>query len=322
MGLDQHEHRSQSQSPVKTVFIAGYGRSGSTLLDRILGSVESIFSAGELSLLWEKARDDDYPCSCRAKLNACPFWVAVFDEVFGPSDHRRNIDDTDRLFRSVVQRRRFPVLLLPSLRSQTLRARVTELLAVLDRLYRAIKTVSQAEIVVDSSKNALYGALLSELSSIDLSVVHVIRDSRAVAYSQVRSRYDPNVRKHTVTRSPLRSALGWNFYNTLVEAWRASGTTRYQRLRYEDLVRSPRRAARDLLEGLDLSLTLDSFVSETRVELSKRHICAGNVMRFKEGEIDIKLDREWQTEQRLTHRALVTSLTWPLLLRHGYGISG
>ncbi|WP_420910932.1 sulfotransferase [Thermus thermophilus] len=37
-----------SQEKVKVVFIGGYGRSGSTLLDRMLGQVEGFVSVGEL----------------------------------------------------------------------------------------------------------------------------------------------------------------------------------------------------------------------------------------------------------------------------------
>jgi hypothetical protein len=311
---------SRRDDPVRIVFIAGYGRSGSTLMDRILGSMEGNFSAGELSLLWKTARDEQYPCSCRAKLKACPFWVAVFDEVFGTKDHHRDIGLTELLLRSTIKRRRFPQLLLQNLRSEALQSRIGELLEILGRLYMAIRRVSGAEVVVDSSKSALYGVLLSEIPGIDLSVVHMLRDSRAVAYSQVRSRYDANVGKRTVTRSPVRSALGWNFYNSLVEVWRLADRPRYRRISYEDLARSPRTIVEHLSEDLGLPVVLDSFVSETRIALNSGHTCAGNVMRFKEGEIDIQLDREWRVRQRLADRILVTAATWPLLMRYGYGI--
>ena len=36
----------------KVLFIGGYGRSGSTLLDRVLGSTDGFFSAGELRSLF------------------------------------------------------------------------------------------------------------------------------------------------------------------------------------------------------------------------------------------------------------------------------
>ena len=37
---------------VRVLYIAGSGRSGSTILDRTLGQVDGFFSAGELCNLW------------------------------------------------------------------------------------------------------------------------------------------------------------------------------------------------------------------------------------------------------------------------------
>src|SRR4028119_1802817 len=58
---------------------------------------------------------------------------------------------------------------------------------VLERLYRAIQRVSGAGVIVDSSKRFSYAVLLSLLPFGDLRVVHLVRDSRAVAYSWARS---------------------------------------------------------------------------------------------------------------------------------------
>ena len=43
-----------NDNPVKVLLLAGSGRSGSTVLANLLGSVEGAFSGGELRYLWER----------------------------------------------------------------------------------------------------------------------------------------------------------------------------------------------------------------------------------------------------------------------------
>ena len=54
------------------------------------------------------------------------------------------------------------------------------------RTYAAIAQVSGRRVVIDSSKHASLAFCLSTSPALDLRVVHVIRDSRAVAYSWSR----------------------------------------------------------------------------------------------------------------------------------------
>ena len=39
----------------RTAYIAGYVRSGTTLLDRILGNLDNCTSVGELNFIWERS---------------------------------------------------------------------------------------------------------------------------------------------------------------------------------------------------------------------------------------------------------------------------
>src|ERR1022692_3637443 len=54
------------------------------------------------------------------------------------------------------------------------------------RLYAAIIKVSGCELVVDSSKHPSLAHCLRWLPDVDLRVLHLVRDSRAVAYSWSR----------------------------------------------------------------------------------------------------------------------------------------
>lgn len=60
------------------------------------------------------------------------------------------------------------------------------------------------------------------------------------------------------------------------------------------------------------------FVNHSEVELAPTHTVSGNPNRFRTGLIKLKFDNEWQQSMRWHQRAVVTSLTWPLLLHYGY----
>ena len=62
----------------KILYIAGYGRSGSTVLNIILGNHSSITSVGELSFLPEDWTNHHRVCSCGAPYHTCEFWKDLY----------------------------------------------------------------------------------------------------------------------------------------------------------------------------------------------------------------------------------------------------
>lgn len=77
--------------------------------------------------------------------------------------------------------------------------------ALLGHLYRAIRRVTGARVVVDSSKNASYARILADTPGIRLRILHLVRDSRGVAYSLGQLTPRPGARKedgHGPERDP------------------------------------------------------------------------------------------------------------------------
>ena len=68
---------------VKVLYIAGWGRSGTTLLDNLLGQIEGFTSTGELHNLWQRGLIDGRDCGCGLRLTDCPFWQEVLTAGFG-----------------------------------------------------------------------------------------------------------------------------------------------------------------------------------------------------------------------------------------------
>jgi hypothetical protein len=174
-------------------------------------------------------------------------------------------------------------------------------------------------VIVDSSKFPAYGYLLSKVPTIDLYVVHLVRDPRAVAYSWLRKKWNPDVGEYLDVYSPTRSSLAWDYINLTVEAILGGSRDRSLTLRYEDLVKSPREAVERILKLVREEVPQLPFVAEDKVVLGPSHMVAGNPGVYKEtGIVQLRLDEEWRSRMRLRDKRLVTLLTFPLLLRYGY----
>src|SRR5215204_7091410 len=121
-----------------------------------------------------------------------------------------------------------------SIRTRKMNTLLEESDDVLEQLYRAIQRVSGAGVIVDSSKRLTYAVLLSLLPFADLRVVHLVRDSRAVAYSWGRTKESPAVvgGRLMPRMSPAQASRAWSIQNYPYAL--LSGLAYLSRLRYED----------------------------------------------------------------------------------------
>ena len=71
------ECENPAASRIRLVYVLGGGRSGSTLLDTILGNHPTIESVGELSSVLEHGWSDSRQCACGQSAPQCPFWSEV-----------------------------------------------------------------------------------------------------------------------------------------------------------------------------------------------------------------------------------------------------
>jgi hypothetical protein len=211
-------------------------------------------------------------------------------------------------------------LILGSRRRDLIAPRMGDYYDTLSRLYRAIRDVTGSKIVVDSSKLPAYGNLLDRVPSIDLRVVHLIRDPRAAAYSWLRKKTQPDRGTPGLMerQGPLKSALLWTIWNAAAEALWQRHPERYLRLRYEDLVADPRRAVRRILRLADEHPSTLPFTGPRTVSLRGNHTVAGNPDRLATGSVELRPDVEWLVRMRPRDLALVTAATAPLLGRYGY----
>ena len=309
---------------VPVVFIGGCQRSGSTLLDRLLGQLEGHVSTGELVHLWARGVLNDELCGCGAAFLECPFWSQVGDVGFGGWG-TLDIEAVLRLKRRVDRNRYIFFMLFPRLRPRYRR----DLLAyrsLLLALYRAIHDVRGGAVVVDSSKHASTAFLLRGIEGIRLHVLHLVRDSRGVAHSLAKEVQRPEVgnRVEFMHRSPAwRSGVEWLTFNGLFHLLARLGVPT-KRLRYEDLVAAPAERLMQIRSGFGegaIGGELD-FVDGRRIELGTDHTVAGNPIRFVRDALELNLDEDWKRSMPTNPRLITSVLTSPLLVAYGYPVRG
>lgn len=304
-----------ANEPVPVLYLAGIGRSGTTLVERTLGETPGITALGEVMHLWERGLIRNELCACGTRFLECPFWTKVGDNAFGGwsrVDPHRMLDLKSRVDRAS----RVPVIALG--RPSRLREAADEYLDHYVRLYGAVHKIVGGTLV-DSSKQVSLAWCLSQSELIDLRVVHCLRDSRGVAHSWAKETARPEAVDEEFRLMPRYSpgsiSALWLLHNTEIEL--LGSRVPVQRLRYEDFVSDPAAATRRILHLADVTAE-PAHIEGTTVALGMQHSCAGNPMRFRRGSIDVITDERWRREQQARDRRVVSLITAPLLARYGY----
>jgi Sulfotransferase domain len=262
-------------------------------------------------------------CGCGQSFESCPFWHEVGEVAFGgwaSVDVRRLAQ-----LKSTIDRSRYIPLLAAPMLSSPVRRRLDEYLEYYLRIYSAIATVSRCRTVVDSSKHASLAFCLRWKADLDLRVIHVIRDSRAVAFSWAGkvSRPDTVSESYMTTYSPAVAGVLWNAQNSALQLLAVEGVPTL-RMRYEDLVTAPAATLARIAEFAGIAVGkaelgfLGGDAHEWWAELGAAHTASGNPMRFETGKVTIRGDERWRTAMPTAQRRAVTALTLPLLARYGY----
>lgn len=302
----------------KILYIAGLGRNGGTLLDRILGQINGFFSLGEFKFVWKKGVLNNELCSCGAPFRNCLFWKKVFEKAFGGFDE--TFTNWVIQLSHHVDRTFYVPLLISSWKPKWYLKRCKEYIGILEKLFNAIKEESECKVLIDSSKFPGYGLILNKLSNFDLYVIHLVRSSQGSAFSWQKKKRKIEVQdgvEYMPRHSPLHSSLEWVYRNGASELLKYF-SKRYLLLRYEDFASKPKQSVYRIISLLHESCDGLSFLDDYTVWLGNTHTQSGNPSRFKKGKVNICLDDEWKTKLSPKNKSLVAMLTWPLMIKYGY----
>lgn len=318
--------RLQPISEAPTVLmIVGWGRSGSTLLSRCLGRIPGAVEVGELREIWTSGVAENRLCACGETFGRCPFWTEVGNLAFGGWDtEQARLGNKLRL--SIDRGYMLPALLAGS---PGMRARVSMYQKLLVRLYRAVSEVSGADMVIDTSKLASH-ALLVFGTGMASGFLHLIRDSRGVAYSWRKTYRRRQSEEHAGSPPLLMRKYGavsasarYLYYNLMGQAL-SIVSDHYTRLRYEDFVANPVALSNRALDALGLPdgrRLSPTMIREGRVRIFDSHMVDGNPMRFTDEELVIRSDIEWVMGLGRMDFLTTTSITAIMLKAYGYSLS-
>jgi hypothetical protein len=300
---------------VTVLYIMGLWRSGSTILDILLGNHAKLASVGELRSLPATGWLRDEVCACGAKATDCEFWSAVrakWQERVGG----------DKVVRLVELQNRFERMRsLPRLLAATVArtADFREYKSLTAALYHAIADVSNKQIVVDSTKYPARALALLSVPGIDLRLLHLVRDGRAVTWSIHRM---PNVDlegniidygEDKVAGSTARAWRRVNLFSSLLTRL----SKRSVRVRYEDLVTQPERELQRIGDLIDVDMMPLARILENETPLEVTHMVAGNRVRHQK-TLRLKPDLEWREKLSERDRHTFWKHAGWLAKRYGY----
>jgi len=254
--------------PLPVIYIAGSSHSGSTLLDLLLGSHSAIESVGEAKkipeLMERIVRGESPMCTCQKELKECTLWGPLVAQDMG--DLKNDPAANAALFRTILEKQ-------------------------------------GKSVILDSSKTLGRALLIARSAMFAPVFVHLVRDSRAVAFSSKRKRLQ---QKKGRDHGTMETARGWRKLNARIPQ-RIGKITKAPLLlvRYEDLIANPRFVLQKILAAAGLCWEEPMLRFRDHVH----HNVEGNRMRMASNS-DIRFDDEYLRSLGALEWLLVTLLTW------------
>lgn len=251
------KHQEETLMAQTVVFVLGVGRSGSTVLNLLLGSHTKFVGLGEVHSLFRDgspwmAKTDQIHCSCGPDAESCPFWMEALERL-------RAAPETDEA------------------------GRYGRVLACFEEAYGADK------VPVDISKSVRALRILRQVPGVTVKVIHLIRDVRAWAVSRRRAlkreglfrirdvfaRGGRQIPRYLAER--FATGLFWEWYlrNRRQKRYLAESGLPVFQLGYEEMVLYPQVVWPRLFEFLGAAGGEETI----RFDASNSHCILGNRMR-------------------------------------------
>lgn len=297
----------------RLVYLLAASHSGSTLLAMLLGSHPEICTVGELKAT-SLGDVDKYRCSCGARIKECSFWAGVaedmgrrgfaFDVADAGTDLRSGANGYVRWLLRPLHRgpvlervRDVGLALSPAWRSE-----LVQIQARNAALAECICARTGRRVLVDSSKVGLRLKYLLRNPALDVKVIRLIRDGRAVALTYLdpetfADASNPCLRnggsggdRQSERLSMSDAAREWRRSNEEAEELlNGLDPSRWRELRYEDLCRRPDATLQKLLTFLEV----EPRDTSAHFKLGEHHVL-GNGMRLDTNR-EIRCDECWRS---------------------------
>lgn len=299
---------------MKVIYIAGSGRTGSTLLSLLLSQRHPVANLGQIRDL-PGAIGSNAPCSCGTSVPDCPFWGNALASVYGGSvqTELRKLSNGLKKFRRQYRKSDWA--------RQSNRARLAQqnedFLKRMSALYHAAAKAADASVLVDSSKSPEIAAALSLTGDLDLVLVNLVRDPRAIAVSWVKRNDDFAMAR--------KSAQQWSKRQRELRRFDKIPGIQFITLRYEDFTAQPQEYLELILAHAGEPGSYPRPIEARKYEISwrRQHLfppANEKILSSRPTETTIIPSAGWRHRRHWRERFVATCTTFPLNLKYGYGL--
>jgi len=272
---------------MRVIYISGSGRSGSTLLERILHATAGAMAVGEFHCLW-RLPTSEINCSCGECVEADSFWRSTLARAgVGAGE----LVELQRL-EGIVARSGFIARHGYSLSRLQQSPEVKRFLDLQSGLFSAIAEISGRGLIVDSSKAGPRAWIMA--CEPRVALLHLYRAPADVIASWRSRKFDQGLGADMPRLSHSRAALDW--WKVEFLARRLASQRSIQMVDYRQLCLAPRQTIDAALaaQGLPPSRA-DAWLNDHMiVPTTEYHSLNGNPDRFDRDPIAIKLRRtDW-----------------------------
>ncbi len=331
-------HETDAGPSIDYVYILGASHSGSTLLSLLLNAHPDVVTIGETAP-GKMGNVDTYLCSCGEPIKDCSFWTSIVRRMqqrhpdFSLGDFGTTFElPSSRLVNRILRCEHRGVV-LECLRDAVLgssgrwrQSRGTIMARCYD-LAAAVLAESGRRVFVDSSKLAHRLKFLLRIPRLNVKVIHLVRDGRAVALTYMRQDEFADSREPSLRRggrgmaaeptaaslSMTRAANEWLCALRSAEHLLARlDKSRWIQVRYEELCRDPEGT----LQGIHRFLGTDPRHALSDFRCANHHVI-GNGMRL-DTTSEIILDERWREELRDEDLRAFDEVAGEAIARYGY----
>jgi sulfotransferase family protein len=303
------------EPPLRVVYLAGSGHTGSTLLAMFLDAHPRIVSVGETSFKRDIQRRglNRLACSCGDSVKDCAFWQKVFHGVSASGFELSTLEwSNDFRYKNPIAHRLLTRYSARPFRRMLLRsvsaalpgyqARLARVRSVNVEFIRTVLDVAGADVFFDTSKRAFRLHHMLQMPQLDVKVVKLVRDVRGYVSSAIKR-----------GSSLPDAARTWRRDQENIESITAGlPENRVMLLRYEDVCRDPRTwLARTYGFCGVPAIEPPEFV------VSREHHVLGNSMRLS-GQIRIRIDESWRSVLSSDDQARALEIAGPHHVKLGY----
>lgn len=282
----------------KILYILGYGHSGSTLMNQILGSAKNSFSVGEFMFFrnrwnnknWRnnKISQEKNVCDC-GQLHRCKLWKSVsqginMDQTYNHPDYSDSYFKTFNYLYFNQNKEFF---------SHTFND--GNLYSII--LKNSKKLKPETKLIVDSSKNLNRLILLKNNPDLDVKVIYLKRDLRGVISS---------MEKQNVFF--LKTYFIWVVNNLLMRKFvkKLSESDKLE-ISYDYFAQNPKKYLKQINQKFETNIDLENYIDNVNKE--QYHNFSGNGMRNKKLE-SIKYDQSWKKRMSKPKQIILTILCY------------